>query len=114
MTRIVDPDLGRALSGGYHLPRVRVAAAPPERPWTVSRTRAAVRQLLRGGPMTGAEIGDWLGLSREQRQRLLQPALMGLARTGRIECVPGPPGHERPYSWRPRKPSWNGGSAVVE
>lgn len=103
MTRIVDPDMGRALSGGYHQPRIRVVAEPPDRPWTVVRTRAAVRQLLRGGPMTYDELGDWLGLDREQRERLLLAALTGLTRLGWIECTPGPPGHERPYSWRLRR-----------
>ncbi len=117
MTRLVDPDLGRALSGGFHRPRVHVAA--PDRPWTVPRTRAAVRRLLRGGPMTGAEIGDWLGLDVEQRHRLLLAALTGLARTGWIECFPGPPGHERPYSWRLRRrgqvsPDPNAGNTVSD
>ena len=113
MTAPVDPDLGRALSGGYHRPRIRVADAPPERPWTVPRTRAAVYQLLAGGPMTGAELGDALGLDVEQRVSLLLAALTGLARTGRVECVPGPPGHERPYSWR-RIPFRNARSSRLE
>lgn len=102
VTRHVDPDLGRALSGGYHQPRTHVAA--PDQPWTIPRTRDAIRWLLAGGPMTFAELGDALGLDVEQRRRLLLAALQGLTRRGEVESVPGPPGYERPCSWRPRKP----------
>lgn len=98
---LVDPDLGRALSGGYHRAPATTTPGPPPWPSPAAIRTAVISALtLAPAPLTTTQLGERLGLDSRGRANHLRPALVTLAGRGVVECIPHPRGRTRACTWR--------------